>query len=117
MWLKGCWGGMSVLVEHLEVHSLELEPNVPKITLGQSLTSRSYIGLLADAHVRLWDCRPGTTEMESFCGPWGAGDWHQYKDVGDDVAVRQIEVGFTRFPPTPHAGQTSDTYGQTTPRL
>jgi hypothetical protein len=73
-----------------------------------------YAATMAGAHVRLWGCWPDRAEMEPFWGSYAAGDWRQYKDVGDDVAAREIEAGFARmkrFPPTPHAGQTSETYG------
>jgi len=73
-----------------------------------------YAATMAGAHARLWGCWPSMTEMEPFWGACSGGDWSQYKDIGDNVAAQQIEAGFIRmkqFPPSAHAGQTSDTYG------
>jgi hypothetical protein len=69
---------------------------------------------MAGAHIRLWKCLSDQTEWVSFWGPNNGGDWSQYKDVRDDEATRTIESCFgqiKKFPPTPHAGQSSHTYG------
>lgn len=74
----------------------------------------AYAATMAGAHVRLWGCWPDKAEMEPFWGPYAAGDWHQFKDIRDDLAAVEIEAGFVRmkrFPPAPHAGQTNDTCG------
>ncbi|PVH70803.1 hypothetical protein DL98DRAFT_597522 [Cadophora sp. DSE1049] len=73
-----------------------------------------YAVTMAGAHVRLWTCRRDQTEMVPFWGPNSIGDWSQYKDVGDDIAGQEIEYWFgqmKQLPPTPHAGQSSHTYG------
>ena len=73
-----------------------------------------YAATMAGAHVRLWTCRRDQSEMIPFWGPSSMGDWSQYKDVGDDTAGQEIEYWFgqmKQLPPTPHAGQSSHTYG------
>jgi hypothetical protein len=73
-----------------------------------------YAATMAGAHIRLWKCLSDQAEWVPFWGPNNGGDWSQYKDVGDDEATRTIESCFgqmKQFPPTPHAGQSSHTYG------
>jgi hypothetical protein len=72
-----------------------------------------YAATMAGAYVRLWGCWPNKTKLQPFWGPQSEGDWKQYKDIGNDEGARPIEAGFMQmkqFPPTPHAGQSSDTY-------
>ncbi|KAH9208845.1 hypothetical protein DL95DRAFT_414385 [Leptodontidium sp. 2 PMI_412] len=73
-----------------------------------------YAVTMAGAHLRLWTYRRDQTEMVPFWGPNSGGDWSQYKDVGNDKAGQEIEYWFgqmKQLPPTPHAGQSSHTYG------
>ncbi|KAF4632627.1 hypothetical protein G7Y89_g5498 [Cudoniella acicularis] len=73
-----------------------------------------YVATMAGAHIRLWTYKRGGTELVPFWGPDALGDWKEYKDVGNDIAGQEIEHCFgqmKRFPPTPHAGQSSHTYG------
>ncbi len=73
-----------------------------------------YAATMAGAHIRLWKYWRDSNAFETFWGPSTPGDWGQYIDVGDEKAGRELEGYFDymkRFPPTPHAGQTSSTYG------
>jgi len=73
-----------------------------------------YAVTIAGAHVRLWRCGRDQTELVPFWGPNNSRDWSQFKDVGNDRAGQEIEYWFgkmKRLPPTPHAGQSSHTYG------
>jgi hypothetical protein len=73
-----------------------------------------YVATMAGAHIRLWTYWRDKTELAPFWGSQDPGKWDQYKDVGDNEAGRDIEYWFgimKQFPPTPHAGQSSLTYG------
>jgi len=73
-----------------------------------------YAATMAGAHVRLWTYFRDQAELVPFWGPPNGGEWAQYKDVGDDKAGQDIEYWFGQMkhiPPTPHAGQSNETYG------
>jgi len=76
-----------------------------------------YVATMAGAHIRLWTYRRDRAELVPFWGANVPGEWDQYKDVGGEEAGREIEYSFGQmksFPPTPHAGQSSHTYGTST---
>jgi hypothetical protein len=69
----------------------------------------------AGAHVRLWKYTR-EDKLVPFWGSNSAGDWSQYKDVGNDQHGQDIRYWFEQMkslPPTPHAGQSSHTYAAT----
>ncbi|KAH6714336.1 hypothetical protein BKA61DRAFT_734846 [Leptodontidium sp. MPI-SDFR-AT-0119] len=73
-----------------------------------------YAATWAGAHVRLWKYWREQPDLVPIWGANTVGDWSEYKDVGDDQAGGVLEYWFgqmKQLPPTPHAGQTMDTYG------
>lgn len=73
-----------------------------------------YAATMAGAHIRLWTHRRHEDRLVPFWGNDIAGEWSEYKDVGNDQSGRDLEYWFgqmKQFPPTPHAGQSSHSYG------